>query len=169
MRLERSRFLIALMLIGAVFIAACGEDGDDEPEAGDAGQEETTEESPSEEAASGEIAVAATEFDFGGVEETVAAGATTFTFENVGEEMHELVLVRKKTDDPTEELLQLPEKEVEKKIEILGRTFAKPGETGKPLEAELTTGNYVMVCFVTSKEEKKPHAFLGMVRDFTVE
>ena len=170
MRFARSRLLIVLMLAGAMFVAACGGDGDDDPAAGDTGnQEETTEESPTEDAASGEVAVAATEFDFGGVPDTLPAGPTTFTFENVGEEEHEMVLAFIKTDDSIDDLLKMPEKQVEKKIQIMGRTFAKPGKAGKPLEAELEPGRYGMVCFVMSKAEKKPHAFLGMVREITVE
>jgi uncharacterized cupredoxin-like copper-binding protein len=112
------------------------------------------------------IAVQAEDFKFGNVPQTVPAGPATFTLENVGQEPHEFGLVRIKTDTPIDELIQLRGNEANQQIEQVAGTFAKPGETGKPIETTLTEGRYGYACFVETKG--KPHAALGMYGEFTV-
>ena len=161
--------LVALLMATALGLAACGGGGDD----GGEDPAATEEDSPADDAAAGgEVEVAATEFAFS-LAETLPAGETTFTLVNNGEEEHEFQLVPLKPDAPAvDELIKLPEKEVEKYF--LGPPDGikpiKPGETSDPFNATLESGSrYAYVCFVVSKEEKKPHAFLGMYGEFTVE
>jgi hypothetical protein len=96
-----------------------------------------------------ELGVAASEYAFGGIAEEIAAGPTIVNFENIGEEAHEFVLFRV-NDDVTltvEELLALPQEEVETMVTQVGGTFALPGDTGYTV-LELTPGRHVAVCFV---------------------
>lgn len=69
------------------------------------------------------------------------------------------------------ELIKMPEKEASKFF--AGKPTGtngeiQPGQT-KTFTTDLQPGNYALVCFVQSKEEKQPHAFLGMVNQMTVE
>jgi uncharacterized cupredoxin-like copper-binding protein len=114
------------------------------------------------------VQVQAEEYKFGGLPDTLPAGPVEFTLENVGQEPHEFGLARIKGDQSIDELVQLPGNQANKFIEQIGGTFAKPGETGKPLEAELEAGRYGYACFVETKDGE-PHAALGMYGEFTVE
>jgi hypothetical protein len=177
LKIVRSRsalvaFLLALALPFA--LVACGsEDGgeDTDTQAQETpAEEETTpaeEETPAE--TEGEsVHVVAKDFKFEGIPAKVDAGAYVVHLQNEGKEPHELLIFRKTTDTPTEELLKMPQKKAMKEIKIVGGTFAKPGEgSEKPLEAEFEAGDHVAVCFVTNK--KGPHAFQGMVHEFVVE
>jgi hypothetical protein len=178
LKIVRSRRVVMaafLALALPLTLAACGsDDGGDTTAQEDTSTEETPAESPSESpseaAAEGELVhVTAEEYKFNGIPETLEAGSYAFHFENVGEEEHELAMAQIKTDVSVDELLKMDEKEQMKQIAIVGGTFAKPGETAKePFEADLEAGRYVAVCFVPTKKGV-PHAFEGMVHEFTVE
>jgi hypothetical protein len=95
----------------------------------------------------GELNVAASEYAFGGIPEEVAAGPTIVTLENIGEQVHEIVILRI-NDDVTltaEELLALPEEELESMVTFLGETFAVPGSPGHTV-LDLTPGRYAALC-----------------------
>jgi plastocyanin len=147
------RLTIPLMAV-ALFAAACG--GETTPQGG--GQPQ---------AGSETVQVQAEDYKFGGVPGTLPAGDVTFELENVGEEPHEFSLVRVKGDRTVEELVSLPQQQAQRFIEQVGGTFAKPGEEGKPLQADLGSGRYGYACFVTTKDGT-PHAALGMYGEFTV-
>ena len=110
--------------------------------------------------------VIATEYAFDGVPATLEAGEATFTLVNEGEEHHMMSLSKVNDDRPVEELLQLPQKEVQEVTENAGQTAAAPGKS-KSLTAELESGRYAYVCFITTKDGT-PHALEGMVGEFTV-
>jgi plastocyanin len=151
-------------------LAACGSDDDTDPGATDTtvSEDETT--TTAAEGSGGEVEVQAVEYGFV-LPETLPAGETTFAFKNNGKEPHQLILVPLLDDaPPVEDLIKLSQKEGAKYFK--GRpseTSAKPGEEGKPLEVTLEAGRYGYVCFVRTKESKKPHAFLGMYGELTVE
>jgi plastocyanin len=113
------------------------------------------------------IQVQAEDYKYGGVPQSLPPGQVTFAFENVGEEPHEFSLVRVKGDRTVEELVSLPQQQAQRFIEQVGGTFAKPGEEGKPLQADLGPGRYGYACFVSTKDGT-PHAALGMYGEFTV-
>jgi hypothetical protein len=152
---------ILATLVTAALLGACGGGAEDEGP-------EPAAEPPEDEA--GTVEFAATEYAFG-VPETIAAGKTTLTLKNSGDEPHMLDLVPL-TDDapPVEKLIKLPEKKVEKYFK--GRPIhikpVKPGETSKPKDVNLTAGRYGYVCFFAKKGEK-PHAFKGMFGELTVD
>ena len=166
-----------LVVLSAVLVlgVACGDDGGEDTDAG--GDTETTEsETPSTEesetpASDGGLTISAVDFAFE-LPPTAPAGVTDITFENNGEEPHELVMVPLAADaPPITDLIELPEKKAEKFF--AGQPVGSDGpiEAGetKELSAELQPGTYGLVCFVESKTEKQPHAFLGMVNSLTVE
>ena len=151
-------------------LAACGDDSGsgNEPAAQETEGEESAE-TPGEASQPATVEVVATDYHFE-APTTVAAGDVTFALSNQGKEPHELQLAKIVTDLSLEEIVQLPEKKALSNIEQVGFTFAKPGEDAeKPLEATLEPGRYGMVCFVPVKGDGPPHAFEGMVHEFTVE
>jgi plastocyanin len=150
--------ILALALaMGAV---ACGDD-EDEDTAATTGAETT-------EAASAEtVDVIGDDFSFE-LSATPTAETTEITFENVGEEPHELIFARINEGYTVEDAIKA---EGEKgTAEEIGFLFAKPGETAKkPIEIKqpLEPGNYAMVCAIPYKG--KPHFELGMQEEFTIE
>lgn len=173
--------LMAAMVALSLFVAACGTDSGDEANASDDAaetevdtasdaEEETTEDDAATEE-SGPVTIVATEFAFEGPD-TLPAGKVTIEMENQGKQPHELVmgeLLDGKTIDDVNALLAKGDPgKPPKWFKTTGGTGAKPGGTGK-LNADLTAGNYVFLCFVPDKESKKPHALLGMIKDVMVE
>jgi plastocyanin len=166
-----------LALVLALMLAACGDDNGD-TDAGAQGDEtavEQTEEPEEDEVDPGEgpsqVVVTAKEFEFD-LPETLPAGETTFNFVNAGKQPHELSLVELSEDAPAlDKLLKLPEKKAEGFFTEAGHAFAKPGESQEEaFTYELTSGTrFAYVCFVQDPKSKTPHAFLGMVGEFTVE
>lgn len=159
---------LALALTLTLGLAACGSDDDDPGATATTAGEETTTTVAAE---AGVVNVVAVEYGFAGIEATLPAGETEFTFTNEGEQKHEFVLVPLTEDAPSvAELIELPEKKVGNFFSgPPSRTVAKPGEEGKALTVELAPGRYGYVCFVSTDESKKPHAFLGMRGELTVE
>lgn len=122
------------------------------------------------------VDVAAVDYAFEGVPETLPAGFTTFGFSNEGKEMHEMLMLRYKDESLTiEDLQALSEKEAQEKVEFLGASFGPPGATDTESK-ELAPGKYVLVCFVPvgstspkAKADGPPHVARGMFAEFTVE
>lgn len=173
--------LMAAMVAVALLVAACGSDsngeGNDsddaantEADAASGNEEEATEDDTATEE-DGSVTYVATEFAYEGPD-TLPAGKVTIEMDNKGKQSHELVmgeLLDGKTIDDVNALLEkgAPGKPP-KWFKMAGGTGAKPGEAGK-LDADLTAGNYVFICFVPDKASKMPHALLGMVKNVTVE
>lgn len=129
-----------------------------------------------------ELTVTAKEFEFGGVPETLAAGPTTVTLENSGEQFHHIVLMRINdgVTEPIEDLLELPDDEVFAKITPLGEAFAAPGSTGTGV-FDFQPGRHVAICFIpegampenmaaieSGDHHGAPHFTYGMVQEFEV-
>ncbi|MGH2690907.1 MAG: hypothetical protein ACRDHM_00190 [Actinomycetota bacterium] len=115
---------------------------------------------------SADWAVTAVEYEFQGAPVLLSAGEFTFTLENEGEEPHELYLFYITGDQPIEELIELPERQVDKVAQAVNRAEAKPGGSDE-FTAALVPGRFGYVCFVEA-EDGTPHAFLGMRGEFTV-
>jgi hypothetical protein len=122
--------------------------------------------------------VKAVDYGYVGLPKTAEAGTTAFVLTNTSAhgEMHEMAIVRK-NDGVTKsftELLQLPDDQAMKNIEIKGMTFAEPGKVGTGY-ADLDPGQYLAICFIPkgASEAKPdgdgpPHFMLGMQQEFTV-
>ena len=132
-----------------------------------------------------QVDVNAVDYAFQGIGATYEPGPVSFELSNQGEELHELVLLRR-NDGVTEsfqEILAGGEEEGMTKVTSLGGTFATPGE-GDYAVADLEPGEYAAVCFIPvgstpeavaaaeeSGEEPEggpPHFTRGMVSEFTV-
>lgn len=124
------------------------------------------------------VEVTATNYAFDGLPAELDAGIVSFDLTNEGEDVHELLLVRKNdgVTQPAEELLALPEEEAMSLTTMVGTpAFAPPGSVAY-LVADLEPGDYMAVCFIpvgmTSTDgppsQGPPHAMEGMFTEFTV-
>ena len=165
----------ALVLMSAACGSASGNDtgSEDERQGESADDEGTSEETETDEGTGegGAATYAATEFAFEGPD-VLPAGDVTLTMDNQGKQMHDLALgelLEGKTKDDIQALLT---KGVPKKAPTwfrqVGGTGAAPGETGT-IDADLTPGTYLMLCFVPDEASGKPHVMLGMMKEVTVE
>ncbi len=148
-----------IAIVALLVLAACAEQQQAQPE-------QPAQQPASPEPAAQEFDVIATEYAFEGVPATLEAGEATFTLVNQGEEPHVMNLTKINDDRSLEELIQLPQKEVQQVIEDAGQAEAKPGKS-KTFTAELESGRYGYVCFITT-EDGTPHALEGMFGEFTV-
>ena len=174
---------MAILMALALVSTACGSDsnndtasGDEqsEPEDGQSDAEGTSAEETETDEATGEGGGAtylATEFAFEGPD-VLPAGEVALTMDNQGKQMHELALGELLDGKSMDDVHALLKKGMPKKppswFRQVGGTGAKPGEAGT-IDAELTPGNYVMICFVPDTASKKPHVMLGMMKEVTVE
>ncbi len=171
---KRFLTLVALLMAAVMLFAACGDDdGGDDTEAG--GGDDTEQTSPPDDgAATGDTTFTAVDFGFQGPE-TLPAGQVQLTLENEGKEPHMLALVQllqgKTIDDVTAFIKKegVSGKPPSWAKQAGGIGVVKPGDS-KDGGANLKPGNYVAICFVTSKKNNnKSHAELGMVYPITVE
>jgi hypothetical protein len=120
------------------------------------------------------VDVTAVDYAFEGVPASLDAGSVAFSFTNDSEsEEHEMIIVRKAdgVDLSFDEILELSEEESEDMVEFAGFAFAPPGSSGGSTLAQLTAGDYAMVCFVPvgGEDDGPPHFTQGMVHEFSVE
>jgi hypothetical protein len=94
-------------------------------------------------------------------------GNFAFRVTNAGQQFHELALAKIPANANLQELLA-SEEDVEG-FEFIGAVFAAPGETTNMVFSQpLSAGRYAMVCFIPDERTGTPHAFLGMVSEFTI-
>lgn len=125
----------------------------------------------------GTVAATAVEYQFQGLPPTVPTGRVSFDLTNSGQEMHELIVLRK-NDGVTmsfDEILGLPEEQARTNVTDVVSAFAPPGGTDYSV-GELTAGQYLAVCFVpvgttpdNEEAEGPPHFTQGMRSEFTVQ
>ena len=125
--------------------------------------------------------VTATNYAFAGIGETVPAGTTVINLTNDGTEFHEVLLFQlaEGEERPLEELMALPDDEVDSLITEKGFAFAPPG-AATYTTADLEAGRYVAICFVpvgatpealqsgATLNEEDGHFMHGMVTEFEV-
>jgi hypothetical protein len=134
-----------------------------------------------------DVSLTTSEYAFGGLPTELAAGPAVFTVQNIGEEFHEVLVMRKNdgVTETAEEILALPEEEAMTKATMVGAAFGAPGGTSFTT-MDLEAGDYIAVCFLpqgatpelmaqmTGPESSlppgagPPHAMAGMVQEFTV-
>jgi uncharacterized cupredoxin-like copper-binding protein len=150
-----------LLVAFALILGACAQD---DPTVGVQPEEPSGEQdSPS---LKPQWTVTAIEYAFKGAPVLLSEGEFTFTLKNDGEEPHELYLAHITGPQSIEELIELPEEEVAELTQAVDRAEAAPGESAE-FTAALVPGRFGYVCFVEA-EDGTPHAFLGMVGEFTV-
>ena len=195
--LARPRILVPVGLTVALFVAACGGGAASPgttsaplasaPASLDASAPASAPASGSPAASSGAgVTVTAVDFAFEGVPAQVPSG-TTLSLTNAGQEVHEMVVVRKlpTTTQTFEELLALPQEEALKLVQDIGFAFAEPGKTADQTITTGEPGQYLMVCFIPAGTTSlpsidpsssaapslgtgAPHFTLGMLKEFTV-
>lgn len=122
--------------------------------------------------------VVATDFAFGGLEESYAPGPLSIDLSNEGDEVHELLVVKVKdgVEETAEELVQLSQEEAFEKVDFVGNIDPlAPGDEDYVV-VDLEPGRYVVTCFLPEgavdmehlDAEGMPHALSGMVAELTV-
>jgi hypothetical protein len=123
-----------------------------------------------------QVDVTAKDYEFEGIRDELPAGTASLRFTNEGADAHEIAVFRRNagTTETIEELLALPDEQIEQKVMFVTAAVADPGETDYVL-GELEPGDYVAVCFIAQgtttldcEGTGPPHAVLGMVEEFTV-
>jgi hypothetical protein len=112
-------------------------------------------------------------FNYNAAAIQAADGNFAFQVSNVGEEEHEIVLFEITTSAPLGDVVDAIAESGEDEqpegvgaIEFLG--FFTPGTDGTAIpSAPLAQGRYGLICFIPAADGT-PHAFLGMVSEFTV-
>ena len=140
---------IVPLLLGAAFFGACDDDDSED--------------------AAAVIAIQGREFAFEGVPATLAAGTDTFSFENIGSEVHEMIVLKLPDGMALEQVLELPEEESDAFFYagVQAILFAQPGQTGTAtFTAALTPGTYGVLCFI--ENANGPHVIQGMAAEFAV-
>lgn len=123
------------------------------------------------------VEVSAVDFGYEGVPASLEAGTTVFTMTNdsTAGEAHELGLVRIRdgVDKTLDELLSLPEAEMEQYLEFGSGVYAPAGAAGGTT-IDLQPGRYVYACFIPvgsidgAEGSGPPHFVEGMAGEFTV-
>jgi hypothetical protein len=133
-----------------------------------------------------DVMVTAVDFAYEGIPADVPSG-TTMALTNAGQELHELVVVRKlpTTTQTFEELLAMNPDEALALVEDVGFAIAEPGQTATDVVTIGEPGEYLAVCFIPAGTTSMPsidpnsseppamgtgapHFTLGMVQEFTV-
>jgi hypothetical protein len=105
---------------------------------------------------------------------SIAAGNHTFKVVNSGPQPHEIELVRLAPGKTMKDFGEFIEKAYADKVDVPPRgdgiggvSAIMPGAT-EYFTANVTPGNYVMLCFLPDAKDGKPHLEHGMVKEFTV-
>lgn len=132
-----------------------------------------------DECADDEIEVTATDYAFAGIPEEMSAGTVAVSFTNDGNELHEMIVLRKNDDTQesfTEILAMADEETARTLVSEAGAVFAEPGATATAIVDVDQPGDYIVVCFIpegsTPENEATasgaPHFTYGMVNEFSV-
>ena len=117
----------------------------------------------------GGIDVRGDEYAFDNMPGNMVAGDHGFQFTNTGKEPHEMVVLGLGEEAVSiQDVLRLPEQEAMARLNVVGRSFAEPGQEGPKVKAQLKAGRYALVCFLRVGGNGPPHFTRGMVREFTV-
>jgi hypothetical protein len=129
-----------------------------------------------------QLDVTGIEYEFQGLPKTAPAGKVAIRFTDNGAEFHELAILRVKSKDSVKKLAGLSEKELAKKSDPIGGTFATQGQTSYAIAELSKPGRYAVICHLpvgaTSEEalekagkkhDTKSHAQEGMIQEIKVE
>jgi hypothetical protein len=128
---------------------------------------------PDDEVAEGTEIVDLEMVDFGFVadfeSDAVKSGDFAFRAVNNGEQPHEVILIGLPEEGAIEDLVQ--DESFEPEPIVVKLPYGPGDESDIALPAALEAGRYGLVCFFpdVNDPEMTPHAFLGMVAEFTVE
>jgi hypothetical protein len=114
------------------------------------------------------------EFAFKLDQSKLAGGNVAFNADNVGEQPHELVLIKAPASFGLSQLLAMdPNAEPPPGVEFLaGIGPVEAGDESRLVFTEKLSGHYMLVCFlpdITQGEEGPPHYTKGMAVEFTIQ
>jgi hypothetical protein len=118
----------------------------------------------------GNVELAAAEYRFENVPETVAPGVVSFKLSNRGRRNHELGLYRVKEDVefPTGDLTRLPRSRLEALLTPVDIELTPPGAR-RHILVTLSPGDYLLACFQPLETaDGPPHYTRGMFEQFKV-
>jgi hypothetical protein len=100
---------------------------------------------------------------------TITGGKHTFKVVNKGPQVHELELIRLAPGKTIKDLgAWMAKPEGPPPADALGGISGMHAGMAQYFTADLTPGNYVMICFVPDAKDNKPHMQHGMVKEFAV-
>lgn len=120
--------------------------------------------------------VTASNYEYIGIPQIIAAGETALTITNKGDEVHEISIARINDDInlSASEILSLPMKESLAAVTLIGYALTPPGGT-KTTFLSFDKGRYYAVCFMPRGTmslqvlgKGTPHVMLGMLKEFSV-
>ena len=115
-----------------------------------------------------EISIDLVEFAFN-ISATIPSGTQTVRIVNRGDQDHEAFLVRLAPDAIADDFIAFVLSEGPPPGLPLGGIQAIASGAGGFFTADFEPGNYALICFIPDEETGTPHAFLGMVSEFTVQ
>ncbi len=166
--------LLALMLLGALLVAACDDDddgggaatatatatatenADDDDDAATA----TGTATPAEAAGGTEVLVSLSEWAVDPEVDEIDAGEVTFAVANEGAQAHEFVIIR--SDEDPDALPLEASVVVEDDVDVVDKIEPQPAGATELLTVKLEAGNYLLICNIAG------HYLLGMTIEFTV-
>jgi hypothetical protein len=124
---------------------------------------------PSAPAPTADINIAMSDYAFN-VSKPITAGKHVFQVTSTGPQSHEVMIIRFQPGKTMDDLGKWMEKPVgPPPANAIGGTSGQtPGVTAT-FEAEITPGEYVILCFVPDAKDGKPHFEKGMVHPFKVQ
>ena len=164
--------MLIAMLFGAI---ACSDDDDGDDGESPTATEEMTDETPMADetpAAGAAIEVRLLEFTVAADPQSASAGDVTFNASNIGEDTHELVVIR--TDLAADALPTAEDGSVDEAgegIEIVGEIEDLAATAEGSATFTLEAGNYVLICNVVEEEDDgtvESHYNEGMHTTFIV-
>jgi hypothetical protein len=111
------------------------------------------------------------EFSFTLDQNRLRGGNVAFNLDNVGDQDHEMVLIKSPASFGLTQLLQLQSEELPAGVEFVAAAGPIPsGEKGRIVFTEKLSGHYMVVCFLpdTESAEETPHFLKGMAVEFTI-
>ena len=120
-----------------------------------------------------QVAVVGNDYAFIGFPSTIAAGPTTFSFENRGEVRHEMTIILLKPGLTIKDVMAMPTGAITSPRaaeSLIGLLIARKHEkAGGQLLVELKSGQrYLVICNLRDAPDGQPHSTLGMVTTFDV-
>lgn len=122
--------------------------------------------------AAAQVAVVANEYAFIGFPTTIAAGPTSFSFENRGEVRHEMTILLLRPGLTMKDAVDAGPAATGLRISesLIGLLIARKHEkAGGELHVDLKSGRrYLVICNLKNAPDSLPHSKLGMVTTFDV-
>jgi hypothetical protein len=121
-----------------------------------------------------QVEVTLEDYRFTGLPDELDKGKVGFRLDNLGNDAHEMFVVKLKGDTTLDELIAADESEFDRLAQSVGGGFALPGEVSYATVQFKKPGRYAAVCFIpvgttaTDEGTGPPHATEGMATEFEV-